>query len=76
MLRNIVTFHDHAQRSVQSSSEDKRVTWTSIKNAMTDLIYKITCMKFQEPSSGEEKVVAHMKSLNEEIIATFRAFEE
>jgi V-type H+-transporting ATPase subunit A len=76
MLRNIVTFHDHAQRSVQSSSEDKRVTWTSIKNAMTDLIYKITCMKFQEPSSGEEKVIAHMKSLNEEIIATFRAFEE
>lgn len=47
MLRNIATFYDHAQRAVQSSSEDKKVTWVAIKNAMTDLIYKITCMKFQ-----------------------------
>lgn len=76
MLRNIVTFHDQAQRSIQSAAEDKRVTWTSIKNSMTDLIYKVTCMKFQEPSSGEDKVVAHMKALNEEIISTFRAFED
>lgn len=76
MLRNISTFHDHAQRAVQSSGEDKKVTWMSIKNAMNDLIYKITCMKFQEPSSGEDKVVAHMKALNEEIITTFRTFEE
>jgi len=76
MLRNIATFYDHAQRAVQSSSEDKKVTWVAIKNAMTDLIYKITCMKFQEPSSGEEKVVAHMKALNEEIIASFRNFED
>jgi len=76
MLRNMITFYTLAQKSVESSSDDKKITWMTIKNSMSDTLYHITCMKFQDPAQGEEKVVAHMKSLNEEIQNQFRALED
>jgi len=60
------------QKAVESSGEDKKVTWMTIKNSMGDLIYKLSCMKFQDPHTGEDKVVTHMKALNEEIQTAFR----
>jgi len=39
---------------------------------MGDLIHKLRSMKFQDPHTGEEKVVAHMKALNSEIQQAFR----
>lgn len=76
MMRNMMTFFNHAQKSVESSGEDKKVTWSLIKNQMGDLLYKITCMKFQDPATGEGKVVSHMKALNEEIVNAFRNLED
>lgn len=76
MLRNMITFHDLAQRTVQQSSGGKPVTWTFIRKSIGKLIYNISCMKFQEPSNGEQQVVVHMKALNEEIISTFRDLRE
>eukprot|EP01119_Soliformovum_irregulare_P004233 TRINITY_DN1523_c0_g1_i1.p1 TRINITY_DN1523_c0_g1~~TRINITY_DN1523_c0_g1_i1.p1 ORF type:complete len:621 (-),score=196.24 TRINITY_DN1523_c0_g1_i1:73-1935(-) len=76
MLRNIVGFYNLAQKAVESSSEEKRVTWSSMKQAMPDLMYKLTSMKFQNPNDGEDKVIAHMKALNEEIIQSFRSLQD
>lgn len=76
MMRNMMTFFNHAQKSVEASGEDKKVTWSLIKNQMGDLLYKITCMKFQDPATGEGKVVSHMKALNEEIVNSFRNLED
>jgi len=75
-LRNIVLFYNLAQRAVQGSSDDKKVTWFNIKSAMNDLWYKIQSMKFQLPSDGQTKVVENLKALNEEITTTFRNFED
>jgi len=72
MMRNMITFYNLAQKAVESSNEEKKVTWLSIKNAMSDLIYKIQCLKFQNPATGEEKVVGHMKLVYEEIQQAFR----
>jgi hypothetical protein len=84
MMKNIVTFFNCAQKAVETGGEDKKVTWSSIKAQMNDLIYKITCMKFQvilfgdkpdvvkDPATGEDKVVAHMKAVNDEIVQAFR----
>jgi V-type H+-transporting ATPase subunit A len=72
MMRNIVTFFNLAQKSVESSSDDKKITWMTIKNSLGDLLYKLTSMKFQDPAQGEDKVVAHMKALQEEIQQAFR----
>jgi len=76
MLRNIVAFYNQAQKAVESSSEDRKISWLTIKNAMGDLLYKLTSMKFQDPASGESAVIEHMKSLNNEIITAFRNLDE
>jgi len=76
MMRNLYTFYTLASKAVESGSgEDKKMTWTGIKGQLGDLVYKVSCMKFQDPATGEEKVTAHMKALNDEIIQAFRALE-
>jgi len=73
MLRNIITFYNLAQKSVENNAtSDRKMTWNHIKNQMSDLIYKITSMKFQDPADGEAALVAHYKALNEEIAGAFR----
>jgi len=76
MLRNMVTFFNLAQKAVESSGEEKKVTWQSIKSSMGDTIYKISCMKFQDPATGEDKVTAQMKALYEEIQNQFRQMQD
>jgi len=76
MLRNIITFYNLAQKSVEHSSQDHKVTWNQIKSAMSDLLYKITSMKFQDPHDGEQVLVAHFKALSEEIHQAFRTLGE
>jgi len=76
MLRNIITFYTEAQRAVESSSADKKITWSIIKSNLTDLIYKVTSMKFLDPADGEEKNVAEFKKLNQEIIDGFHNLED
>lgn len=72
MMRNFVTFYRLAQAALEI--ENKDVTWESMKNAMGDVLYKLMCMKFQEPSAGREQLVAHMKALNSEIKTVFMEF--
>jgi V-type H+-transporting ATPase subunit A len=76
MLRNIVGFFNGAQKAIESSGEDKKITWQIIKNAMGGTIFKLSSMKFQDPATGEEKVVAHMKALYEEIQTAFRNLQD
>ena len=44
MMKNIVTFHDLAQKAVKSSN---KITWEIIKNSSKEtILYKLMCMKF------------------------------
>jgi len=74
-MRNIVTFYNLSQKAVKGS-EDKKVSWQTIKNQMGDILYKLTLMKFQEPKSGREKVTANMNALYDELQAAFRKLED
>jgi len=76
MLRNMITFYNLAQKAVESSNEEKKITWATIKNSMGDLIYKISCLKFQDPATGEEKVVQHMRTIYDEIVQAFRTLND
>jgi len=76
MLRNMITFYTLAQKAVEGGNEDKKISFATIKNQMADLMYKITCMKFQDPAHGKDQVVAHMKALNDEIHEQFRKLED
>jgi len=75
MLRNMILFFNLSQKAVEGG-EDKKMTFASIKSRMGDLVYKISCMKFQDPANGEAAVSAHMKALGEEIQDSFRKLED
>jgi len=75
MMRNMVLFYNLAQKAVESNSEDKKITWLTIKNSMSDIIYAVSCMKFQDPSTGEKDISAHMQKLGNDIKAAFRQLE-
>merc|ERR1712134_129747 len=59
MLRNIVEFHEAAQKAIESSTAERKITWNTIKSQLNQLIYKVTSMKFQDCKvEGEEAVCA------------------
>jgi len=76
MLRNFILFYNLAQKAVEKSGGDVKITWNHIRQSMGDTIYKLVAMKFQDPADGEESIAREFKKLNEEIHQAFRALEE
>jgi V-type H+-transporting ATPase subunit A len=75
MMRNIILFYTLGIKSIEGASADKKVTMNVIKDAMggsTGVIYKISSMKFLEPSAGEDVNMAAMNKLSEEIHTAYR----
>ncbi len=76
MLRNIVCFYSHAQKAVEQSSVDHKVTWNQIRSALSGPLYQLTRMKFQDPHDGEQAIISNYKALYEDIVAAFRNLGE
>lgn len=77
MLRNIVHFYNLANSSIESTAtSENKVTFNLIKEQMNELMYKLSSMKFMEPSDGEEAVTKKMNDLREELTAAFRDIED
>jgi len=76
MLRNIVAFYTHAQKAVEQSSVDHKVTWNQIKAAVSGPLYQLTRMKFQDPHDGDQAIISNYKTLYEDIVAAFRNLGE
>jgi len=76
MMRNFVAYYDLANQALEQAPADQKLTWAQIKAHTVEVLQKVSGMKFQEPSSGEEAVSAAMKALNEEIQAVFRTLNE
>ncbi|EGC35942.1 vacuolar H+-ATPase A subunit [Dictyostelium purpureum] len=72
LLKNMITFNNLAQKAVESSSADNKITWNQIRNEMKDILYKITSMKFADPADGEAAITATFSALNEEMVTAFR----
>ncbi|KAI0003304.1 V-type ATPase [Russula compacta] len=72
MLRNFVDFHDLAIKAVQSGS----ITFAKIKDAASDIVFKLSQMKFESPSQGKESVKGKLDTLHQEIIEKFRTLSE
>uniref|UniRef100_A0A8C3UFT9 H(+)-transporting two-sector ATPase n=1 Tax=Catharus ustulatus TaxID=91951 RepID=A0A8C3UFT9_CATUS len=75
MLQNLVTFYELARGAVESSGpEEQRVTWATIREAMGDILYRLSAMKFQDPvKDGEQRILAAYAQLQEEMVAAFRS---
>ncbi|KAI0290469.1 V-type ATPase [Russula brevipes] len=72
MLRNFVDFHDLAVKAVQSGG----VTFARIKDSASDIMFKLSQMKFESPSQGKEPVKSKLDSLHHEIVEKFRTIGE
>ena len=79
MLRNMIRFHTLATAAVEraaSTSDGPKITFNAIRARMSELIYRIASMKFEDPSDGEDAIRRRFNELEEEIIAAFRALED
>ena len=48
MMRNICGFYDLARHAVESTAQsDHKITWGLIREAMHDILYKLSAMKFK-----------------------------
>ena len=59
-------------RTMADAPAEDRVTWAHITSEHGALLKRITQQKFQDPTDGEEALVAHFEQLNEEILAAFQ----
>ena len=48
MLRNMISFYDMARHAIESTSQSEhRITWNIIREAMSDILYQLSSMKFK-----------------------------
>ena len=76
MLRVITHFYDWCMKAIKESPVDAKITWANIKNHMTELIYKITSMKFYHPKMSVDEMNVKFQELFDEIDAAFAALTE
>ncbi|MCP6116822.1 hypothetical protein NL387_26405, partial [Klebsiella pneumoniae] len=78
MLKNIITFYDMSRHAVESTAQsDNKVTWNVIRDAMGNVLYQLSSMKFKDPvKDGEPKIKADFDQLLEDMSAAFRNLED
>merc|ERR1711860_343686 len=78
MLKNIVGFYDMARHSVETTSQsENKITWSVIREAMGNILYQLSSMKFKDPwKEGEAKIRADYEELNEQMQTAFRNLED
>merc|ERR1719263_375734 len=72
MMRNIVGFHEAAQKAIAESTGEQKVGWSTIYNSMKDLVVKVTSMKFELPGQPDEQYKKTFCGLHDEIMEAFR----
>merc|ERR1711963_49028 len=78
MLRNIVAFYDMARHAVESTAQsENKITWGVIREAMGNILYQLSSMKFKDPwKDGEAKIKEDYEKLNEDMQTAFRNLED
>jgi len=79
MLRNFVAYNDSAVKAVggeKGGSGDGDLTFARVKDKTSDLIFKLSQMKFESPSQGAEVVRKKLDDLYGEIQERFRQIGE
>ncbi|XP_074652426.1 V-type proton ATPase catalytic subunit A-like isoform X1 [Tubulanus polymorphus] len=78
MLKNMITFYDSARHAVETTAQsDNKITWAIIRDSLSNIMYKLTSMKFSDPlKDGETKIRSDFEALNEEILQGFRNLED
>ncbi|KAM0792443.1 H(+)-transporting V1 sector ATPase subunit A [Microbotryomycetes sp. NB124-2] len=72
MLKCFVTYYENALKAV----EDGSTTWSKVREATSDLWYRLTQMKFEDPAQGEEAVKKVLDDLYNDIVSQFQNITE
>jgi len=78
MLRNMVGFYDMARHAVESTAQsDNKITWATIRESMSNILYQLSSMKFKDPvKDGESKIRQDYDELHEQMQQAFRNLED
>lgn len=78
MLRTMIGLYDLARTAVEATAQsENRITWAIIKEALGDLLYQLSSMKFKDPAvDGEKKIRQDFEELFENIQQAFRNLED
>jgi len=78
MLKNIIAFYDMARHAVESTAQsENKITWNVIRDAMGNIMYQLSSMKFKDPvKDGEAKIKADFDQLHEDLQQAFRNLED
>lgn len=78
MLRNMIGLYDMSRHAVETTAQsENKITWNVIKEAMGNILYQLSSMKFKDPvKDGEEKIKADFDQLYEDIQQAFRNLED
>jgi len=78
MLRNMISFYDMARHAIESTSQsENRITWNIIREAMGDIMYQLSSMKFKDPlKDGETQIRKDFEELHENMQTAFRNLED
>uniref|UniRef100_A0A0G4H423 H(+)-transporting two-sector ATPase n=1 Tax=Chromera velia CCMP2878 TaxID=1169474 RepID=A0A0G4H423_9ALVE len=77
MMKIIVHFYEMGLKAVtEQTSEEMKVTWSTIYNSMRETLNKIVSMKFEDPRAGDPYFKKFFGALQEEITGQFRNITE
>lgn len=78
MLKNTIAFYDMARHAVESTAQsENKITWGVIREAMGNILYQLSSMKFKDPEKdGEAKIKEDYEKLNEDMQTAFRNLED
>jgi len=76
MMRNFVTYYNSAQNILENAPSDQKVTWNQLREFTMEEKERLSQMKFEEPTKGEEHCQTVYKQLNDDITHKFKSFNE
>lgn len=74
LLKNMIGFYNAATHAVEVTNNE--ITWAKIRESMSDLIYKLSSMKFEDPADGETVLRERYQATQTEIQERFRQLLE
>lgn len=82
MLGNMIAFQRAATAALDraaaaaTTGDAGKLSFNVIKSRLSDILYKLSSQKFEDPAEGEQALRAKYKALREEIGERFRLLEE
>lgn len=78
MMKNMISFYDLAHNAVQATAQsENRITWAVIREAMDNILYQLSSMKFMDPvAKGETEIKKSFDELHENMQQAFRNLED